>query len=266
MGVRLMRLQLKPEMKKTKLSVNVNKIASLRNARGKNIPDLTHITKLILQTPVHGITVHPRPDERHIRYTDVFDLKKLLEKHPDKEYNMEGYPSSQFLSLIEKTKPHQCTLVPDPPEVLTSNAGWDFFKNKTLLKKTVQDLKAYPIRSSLFLDPLSMNKRQWQALSEIRPDRIELYTESYADSWGTEEQEDILSLYQKTAFQAKHLNIQINAGHDLNQKNLFDLLKALPEIEEVSIGQALISEALEEGLKSVITKYLNIMDRAFDRD
>ena len=211
-------------MRKTKLSVNVNKIASLRNARGKNIPDLVHLTKLILQMPVHGITVHPRPDERHIRYTDVFDLKNLLGKQLDKEYNIEGYPSTKFLSLVKKIKPQQCTLVPDPPEVLTSNAGWDFVQNKDLLQEVVHELKNFDIRSSLFMDPLSMDDKHWLALQEIHPDRIELYTESYAENWKTANQEKILSSYKKQALKAKNLNIKVNAGHDLCQKNLFDLL------------------------------------------
>ena len=252
-------------MKKTKLSVNVNKVASLRNARGKNIPNLISITKLILQTPVHGITVHPRPDERHIRETDVFDLKKLLEKYPDKEYNIEGYPSQKFLSLVKKVKPQQCTLVPDPPEVLTSNAGWDFFHNKNLLKEVVQELRSLNIRSSLFMDPLSMDQKQELALQEISPYRVELYTESYAEGWNKPQQKKLLSLYKKQALKVRSLNIKINAGHDLNQKNLFDLLKAIPEIEEVSIGQALIAEALEEGLPSVIKKYLSLIDKAFSK-
>ena len=253
-------------MKKTKLSVNVNKVAGLRNARGKNTPDLISITKLILKTPVHGITVHPRPDERHIRETDVFDLKKLLEQYPEKEYNMEGYPSEKFLSLVKKIKPQQCTLVPDSPEVLTSNAGWDFFHNKKLLKKVVRDLKNLNIRSSLFMDPLSMDQKQWLTAREIEPDRLELYTESYAESWNKPDQKKLLSLYKKQALKALSLNIKVNAGHDLNQKNLFDLLKAIPEIKEVSIGQALIAEALEEGLPSVIKKYLSLIDKAFSKE
>lgn len=250
-------------MEKTKLSVNVNKIASLRNARGKNTPDLIHITKIILGTGVHGITVHPRPDERHIRFKDVFQLKTLLKNYPNKEFNVEGYPSNSFLKLMKEIQPQQCTLVPDPPEVLTSNAGWDFIKNKKLLKKAVEELKSLNIRTSLFLDPLSMNEKQYLALEEIQTDRIELYTESYANHWNKEQQENILSLYKTSALKAQSLNIQVNAGHDLNQKNLLDLLKALPEIKEVSIGQALIAEALEEGLNSVIQNYLNIIDKAF---
>ena len=251
------------KLQKTKLSVNVNKIASLRNARGKNTPDLIHITRMILQSNIYGITVHPRPDERHIRYKDVFLLKTLLAEQPHKEYNIEGYPSPLFLDLVKKNQAQQCTLVPDPPDVLTSNAGWDFSKNKTLLKNTVKDLKSHNIRPSLFLDPLSMDKEQWLALEEIKPDRIELYTESYADHWNTNQQEKIVSVYKKNTLKANSLNIQVNAGHDLNQDNLFDLLKAIPEIKEVSIGQALIAEALEDGLSAVIKKYLDIIDRAF---
>ena len=248
---------------KTKLSVNINKVATLRNARGKNIPDLIHVTQIILQSDIQGITVHPRPDKRHIRYKDVSQLKSLLKNYPDKELNIEGYPSPQFLKLIKNTKPQQCTLVPDSPEVLTSNAGWDFVKNKNLLQTTVEELRLQNIRSSLFLDPLSMDKKQYPALQDIQPDRIELYTESYAVNWNTPQQESILSLYKQSASRARSWNIQINAGHDLNQNNLFDLLKALPEIREVSIGQALIAEALEDGLSIVIKKYLKIIDEAF---
>lgn len=250
------------KQEKTKLSVNINKVATLRNARGKNIPDLIHIAKIILQSNVHGITVHPRPDERHIHYKDIPELKALLENYPHKEYNIEGYPNSDFLNLIKKTKPQQCTLVPDPPDVLTSNAGWDFIKHKSLLKNVTQELKSYNIRVSLFLDPLSMDENQYSALNEIHPDRIELYTESYANGWNTDQQENILSLYKKSVVLVKDLNIQVNAGHDLNQDNLFDLLKAIPEIKELSIGQALIAEALEEGLSTVIKKYLDIIDKA----
>lgn len=247
---------------KTKLSVNINKVASLRNARGKNVPDLISMAKIVLESKAQGITVHPRPDERHIRYQDVFDLKKLLENYPDKELNIEGYPSPKILDLIHKIQPEQYTLVPDSPEVLTSNAGWNFVQNKNQLQQIIKDLKALPCRLSLFLDPLMMNSDQLSALQEISPDRVELYTESYAESWNTKQEQNILSVYQKTAETIYKLGIKINAGHDLNQENLFSLLKSIPFIQEVSIGQALIAEALEEGLKSVIKKYLNIIDKA----
>ena len=250
-------------LKKTKLSVNINKVATLRNARGKNIPDLISIAKLILKTKACGLTVHPRPDERHIRYKDLPLLKKLLKLYPNKELNIEGYPSQRFLKMITQIRPQQCTLVPDPPEVLTSNAGWDFVKHKSLLKSTVKKLTALKIRSSLFLDPLTIDKQHYLALKEIKPRRIELYTESYAKHWGSKKQKQILSLYKKTALKLKTLNIQVNAGHDLNHQNLFDLLKNIPEIKEVSIGQALIALALELGLNSVIKKYLTVIDQAF---
>ena len=247
---------------KTGLSVNINKMATLRNARGKNTPDLIRLAKIVLQFEVKGLTVHPRPDERHIRYQDVFQIKKLLENYPHKEYNIEGYPSTDFLNLIEKIRPHQCTLVPDPPHVLTSQAGWDFVKQKALLKNVTQRLSSYGVRSSLFLDPLSMDGEQFSALKEIHPDRIELYTESYADQWNTPQRDSILSLYKKTVKEALQMNIKINAGHDLNQDNLSHLLKALPEIEEVSIGHALICEALEQGLSLVLQRYLTLIDQA----
>ncbi len=247
----------------TKLSVNVNKAAVLRNARGKNIPDLIRIAKIVLRSKAHGLTVHPRPDERHIRYKDVFQLKALFKEYPDKEFNIEGYPSPKFLNLIQQIRPQQCTLVPDSPEALTSDAGWNFEANKSRLKRAVKRLKLYNIRASLFLDPLSMTVRQWRALEAIQPDRVELYTESYADSWKAKRQKTkILTAYKKASLKAVALGVQVNAGHDLSQSNLFDLLKAIPEIKEVSIGQALISEALEDGLSAVIKKYLAIISRA----
>ena len=247
---------------KTKLSANINKVATLRNARGKDIPNLISIAKIILSGGAHGLTVHPRPDERHIRYKDVFQIKELLKNYPNKEFNIEGYPSSQFIDLIKDIQPEQCTLVPDPPDVLTSNAGWDFAQNKAGLKRVVQELKSHNIRLSLFLDPFSMDESQYSALKQIKPDRIELWTEKYADSYNSSQKEKVLSVYKSSARKALDEDIQINAGHDLNQNNLFDLLKVLPEIQEVSIGQALIAEALEEGLPAVLKKYLDIIDKA----
>ena len=248
-------------MEKTKLSVNINKIATLRNARGKNTPDLIHFSKIILKTKACGLTAHPRPDERHIRYTDVFDLKKLLKNYPDKEFNIEGYPSDKFIELIKQIKPQQCTLVPDTPEVLTSNAGWNFIKHKSLLKTITQQLKSSQIRVSLFLDPFIMDKTQYTALQNIAPDRIELYTENYAENYRNQ---SILNQYKQCAHQVNQLNIQVNAGHDLNQKNLSGFLKTIPQIKEVSIGQALIAEALEEGILTTINKYIKIIDTVFE--
>ena len=141
------------KFEKTKLSININKIATLRNARGKNIPDLIYFSKIILNTKACGLTVHPRPDERHIRYSDVFELKDILKNYPEKEFNIEGYPSDSFIELIKQIKPQQCTLVPDPPHAITSNAGWNFIKYKSLLKNITQELKKSQVRASLFLDP-----------------------------------------------------------------------------------------------------------------
>lgn len=242
------------------LSVNINKIATLRNARGKNTPHLEKMTQLILDSGALGITVHPRPDERHIRYQDVPRVQEVLKNHSQSvEYNIEGYPSKKFLDLIVSVLPHQCTLVPDPPHVLTSNAGWRFQDNQDLLVQTVALLKKHKVRTSLFLDPFSMDDQEWEALCKIQPERIELYTEKYAEHWGTEQQESTLSTYQKAAQKAVELKIQVNAGHDLNLKNLPLLIKNLPQIQEVSIGQALIAEALVEGLPSVIKNYLKVL-------
>lgn len=252
-------------MQLARLSVNINKIACLRNARGKDMPNLARFAKLILQTSAHGITLHPRPDERHIRYQDIFDIYKIIKQYPNKEYNIESYPSEQIFSVLQKIQAHQCTLVPDAATALTSDAGWDFVKHFDLLKKRVQDLKTLGIRSSLFLDPASMNAQQWQALHDIQPNRIELYTGPYAFHYASKQQKDILSLYKETALHAIQLGIQVNAGHDLNQKNILILLKNIPKIKEVSIGQALVSEALELGLQLTIKNYLDLIKQAYNK-
>ena len=253
-------------MKKTRLSVNINKIATLRNARGGNIPDLCYFAQKVLESGAGGITIHPRPDQRHILYQDVWDIKKLMQKYPSKELNIEGYPSTKFIQLVQKIQPDQCTLVPDPPHVLTSNAGWDFYKKQNLLKKTIQELKQKNIRVSLFLDPLKMNSQQYQALKEIihgeiSPDRVELYTEAYARHFRTNK--TVLAKYKACAQTLVKMGIGINAGHDLNQKNLSTLLQSIPQIQEVSIGQALIAESLEHGLLKVIRSYLKIINTAY---
>ena len=242
---------------KTQLSVNVNKIATLRNARGGNIPNVTEMTRHLIESGAQGITIHPRPDGRHIRRRDVYDLKDLLKKYSGRvEYNIEGYPSEEFLRLMEDVLPDQCTLVPDPPDVLTSNAGWRLTENKTLLKSAIRRLKALSIRTSLFIDPFSLTETELSTLPELSPDRVELYTERYAESWNTPQQKAVLAVYQKAAGRVKVLGIGINAGHDLNQQNLSDLLRAVPEIREVSIGQAFIADSLKEGMARVLKSYL----------
>jgi len=236
----------------TKLSVNINKLATIRNARGKNNPDLIHWAKTIESYGALGITVHPRPDERHIRKTDVFELKKVVST----EFNIEGYPSVDFLELIKKIEPEQCTLVPDPPEVLTSNAGWDVKNAKSKLEKTMETLNQLKTRTSVFMEPKNTDFDDLKSLKSMGVDRIEMYTEDFANSPDSEE---ILQSYRSLADMALEAGLGLNAGHDLNQKNIKKLLSVIPEIDEVSIGHALICEALEDGMKKTVESYLSLM-------
>lgn len=248
----------------TKLSVNVNKIATLRNARGKNLPDVIKVSRNVLDYGAHGITVHPRPDQRHIRFEDVVQLRAMInewngQKGEARELNVESYPSAEFFELVKKTKPEQCTLVPDPPEVLTSNAGWQVARHFQQLKDAISHLRGIGARVSLFVDPLSFTDEDRSYLTRLKPDRIELYTESFAHHFATVQESKTLESFVSLAIYAREAEIQINAGHDLNQKNLPLLLKKIPFLAEVSIGHALICEALEEGLKNTIAKYLRIL-------
>ncbi len=248
----------------TKLSVNVNKLATLRNSRGKNLPDVLALSEKILGFGVHGLTVHPRPDGRHIRPADVAVLSQLVRdwnlNHPEKmEFNVEGYPSRDYLDLINTHRPHQATLVPDPPEALTSNAGWDLVKEREFLKDVVNRLRETGTRVSLFVDPFTFSADQENALIEIKPDRIELYTEKYADHFHTPERDSVTQVYQDVARRAKNHGIGVNAGHDLNQENLRFLVERIPWLEEVSIGHALICEALEAGLERTVKSYLKLL-------
>ncbi|MBI2257469.1 MAG: pyridoxine 5'-phosphate synthase [Flavobacteriia bacterium] len=235
-------------MKKTKLSVNINKVATIRNARGGNIPDVVQFAIDCERFGADGITVHPRPDERHITLKDVYDLKNVVTT----ELNIEGYPDERFLKLVKEIKPHQATLVPDPPNVLTSNAGWDIINNKFFLKEIISDLKRNGIRTSLFVD---CNVNQIEAAKEILSDRIELYTGPYAENF-KENKSKYLKDYVLAANKAKELNLGINAGHDLNLDNLRYFKNHLPNLDEVSIGHALISDALYLGLENTIQRYL----------
>lgn len=248
-----------------RLSVNVNKLATLRNSRGKNNPDVAAFSKRILEFGVTGLTVHPRPDGRHIRHSDVEQLHALIQKwnagHTEKvEYNIEGYPSPDFVQMMRRYTPDQATLVPDPPEALTSNAGWDLVKNEDFLHSVVKELAG--IRVSLFVDPFAFDLSQEQALTRIRPARIELYTEKFADAFGTPEQAEVTARYRAVADIARKHNIGVNAGHDLNQDNLAYLVQQIPWTEEVSIGHALICEALEQGMKTTLGNYLRILKHA----
>lgn len=233
----------------TKLSVNVNKLATLRNSRGGNNPDVLKWVLDIISYGAHGITVHPRPDERHIRKSDVYNIAKAI----NVEFNIEGYPSDDFLKLIKEVKPAQCTLVPDPPHVLTSNAGWLIEKNFDFLKKVVAELHQAGVRTSLFVEPKTLTPKDIELLKAVNTDRVELYTEAYASHFGNAE---VLDSYVQTATEISKLGIELNAGHDLDLKNLNPFLKAIPNIKEVSIGHALICDALEYGMKETVKRYL----------
>ena len=245
----------------TKLSVNINKLATLRNSRGKNNPDIVQWAKTISSYGAHGITVHPRPDSRHIRKQDVYDLAQVLEV----EFNIEGYPDEDFLYLVQTVKPTQCTLVPDSPNVLTSNAGWRVEDNFALLQSTVAKLQDCGIRTALFLDPFDLKISTVELLQQIGTDRVELYTEAYAqaaqiDGYG-KKYNAALPVYQQAATILQQHGIGLNAGHDLNLDNLSDFLSAIPYIEEVSIGHALICDALNLGMQHTIEQYLKLTAR-----
>ncbi len=256
----------------TKLSVNVNKIATLRNARGQDSPNLISVTKDIIKFGAQGITLHPRPDERHIKVSDLYEVKSLMnevnlersKKNQEVlEYNIEGYPSTDFINMVSEVRPEQVTLVPDPPDAITSNAGWDFIKNLDLLIKVVKDFKTLDIRVSLFLDPHNFNSEQLEALKKINPERVELYTESFAKTFNTDEQGPVFKVYQTTSEILSKNNFELNAGHDLSQNNINFLVKNIPQIKEVSIGHALVCESLYMGLEQTISNYLNEIKIAF---
>lgn len=232
----------------TKLSVNINKIALIRNSRGGNMPDVQKAALDIERFGADGITVHPRPDERHIRYSDVIDLKQILTK----ELNVEGYPSEKFLELVRKVRPAQVTLVPDPPDVLTSDAGWDTVKFKDFLKEIVNELKSYGIRCSIFVDA---NLRNIENAVDTGTDRIELYTGPYAHNF-YKNKELAIKPYIESAKLAVKLGLGINAGHDLNLDNLRYFAENINDLLEVSIGHALISDALYYGLENTVQMYL----------
>lgn len=231
----------------TKLSVNINKIATLRNARGGNLPDLIKAAVDIQNFGADGITIHPRPDERHIRYRDVYNLKKVVHT----EFNIEGYPTPDFLKLITDVRPEQVTLVPDPPGVITSNAGWDTIMNQSFLKEMVTFFKSLNCRVSLFVDP---STPMIEAAAATGTDRVELYTEAYASGF-PENPELAIKPYLEAAQKAYETGLGVNAGHDLNLENLAYFNRIIPFLLEVSIGHALISDALYLGLEETVRRY-----------
>ncbi len=232
----------------TRLSVNINKIATLRNARGGNNPNVIQVAKDCERFGAQGITVHPRPDERHIRYSDVIELKKVVTT----EFNIEGYPDERYLKLIIKTKPAQATLVPDKPDVITSNSGWDTIKNENFLVEIISELKKSGARVSVFVDP---DLKMVEGAKKVGADRIELYTEPYASHY-SQNREAAIKLYIEASNLAHRLGLGINAGHDLNLANLKFLKQSLSHLDEVSIGHALICDALYLGLENTIQLYL----------
>jgi pyridoxine 5-phosphate synthase len=233
----------------TKLSVNINKFATLRNARGGNVPDLLKIAADIERFGAQGITIHPRPDERHIRYQDARDLKYIVKT----EFNIEGNPAKKFIDLVLETRPTQVTLVPDADDAVTSNAGWNTIKHQSFLTEVVSEFKRNNIRTSIFVDPIL---EMIEGAKKIGTDRIELYTESFSHQFGLGNHSGILP-YTKSANFATELGIGINAGHDLNLDNIKFFKKNIPNLLEVSIGHALVSEAIYLGLDNVVNMYLH---------
>lgn len=235
----------------TKLSVNINKIATLRNARGGNNPDVVRVALDCERFGAQGITVHPRPDERHIRHQDVFDLRPQLST----EFNIEGYPSEDFCNLVIKVKPAQVTLVPDAPDQLTSNHGWDTKNNIEFLTPIVKRFKDAGIRVSIFIDP---DKEMADYAKQIGADRVELYTEPYASQYATDI-EKAIAPFIEAARHCREIGLGLNAGHDLSLQNLAYFHACIPWVDEVSIGHALICDALYLGLRETIKEYLNCL-------
>lgn len=235
----------------TRLSVNINKIATLRNARGENNPDVQRFAEDCERFGAQGITIHPRPDERHIRRDDVYKLRPLVKT----EFNIEGYPSEEFMQLVLSVKPEQVTLVPDSPEVLTSSAGWDVISNFDFLKGIVERLKGAGIRASIFVSP---DPDTILAAARAGADRVELYTKDYADGYAAD-REAVIAPYVKASEVAHGAGLGVNGGHDLNLDNLAYFYKTMPYLDEVSIGHAIVCDALYMGIEATIKGYLDCL-------
>jgi pyridoxine 5-phosphate synthase len=241
----------------TMLSVNVNKVALLRNVRNAGHPNVLEASRICLEAGAGGITVHPRPDQRHTRPEDVLELAALLRDAPGCELNVEGNPSPEFLDLVRRTKPTQCTLVPDAPDAITSDHGWDLEIDGPRLRSIIRELQERGIRVSLFVDP---DPAQIGRAKEIGSDRIELYTESYARAHGTDRQDEVLELFARAAATAREVGLGVNAGHDLALDNLGLFCRTIPNVLEVSIGHALISYSLEVGLRQAVSDYRSALE------
>lgn len=247
-------------MKTTALSVNLNKVALVRNTRHLGIPSLTRAATICLEHGAHGITVHPRPDQRHIRTSDVHDLSALLRQWPDREFNIEGNPFHNLMGFVEQLRPQQCTLVPDGEGQFTSDHGWNLAQDAERLRPLIAQAKALGVRVSLFMDA---DPGAMAAARAIGADRVELYTEPYAQAWGGPSLHEQTARYAAAARAARAAGLGVNAGHDLNRDNLTWFLREVPDVLEVSIGHALISDALELGYAATVTDYLRCIDAAF---
>ncbi|MDP4073400.1 pyridoxine 5'-phosphate synthase [Acidovorax sp. A1169] len=241
-----------PTPHRTALSVNVNKVALVRNTRHLGIPSVTRAAQLCLEAGARGITVHPRPDERHIRSHDVFELAELMKAWPDREYNIEGNPSQNLMDFIRQVRPHQATFVPDSEDQFTSDHGWGFPQDAERLAPLIAECKALGVRVSLFMDPAP---EAMAAAKAVGADRVELYTEPYAAAWGTSGQALQLERYRAAAQAALDAGLGVNAGHDLNRDNLTAFVREVPGVLEVSIGHALIADALELGYAATVQAY-----------
>jgi pyridoxine 5-phosphate synthase len=250
---------------KTALSVNVNKVALLRNTRHLGIPSVTRAAELCLQAGAQGITVHPRPDERHIRADDVYELAALMKDWPDREFNIEGNPFQNLMDFVRDLSArglplHQCTFVPDSEDQFTSDHGWTFPDDAERLQPLIEQAHARGVRVSLFMDPIP---EAMAAAKAVGADRVELYTESYARAWSGAQKNMALSQFVQAGWAAVAINLGVNAGHDLNRDNLTEFLRAVPGVQEVSIGHALIADALELGYAAAVKDYLRCIDEAF---
>jgi len=245
---------------KTRLSVNVNKVALVRNTRHLGIPSVTRAAELCLAAGAHGITVHPRPDERHIRAQDVHELAALMKRWPGREYNIEGNPTQNLMAFIRDVRPAQATFVPDSEDQFTSDHGWRLPHDAERLRPLIAECRRLSVRVSLFMDP---EPGQMAAARAVGADRVELYTEPYAAAWGTPAEAAQLRRYADAARAAREAGLGVNAGHDLSQGNLAPFLRAVPGVDEVSIGHALIADALELGYAAAVRAYLRCIDEAF---
>lgn len=239
----------------TRLSVNLNKIALLRNSRNIGIPSVTQAALRSIEAGAHGITVHPRPDQRHIRHSDVYELAHLLKNHPHVEFNIEGNPFPEFLTMVRKVKPAQCTLVPDGPDQVTSDHGWDLKEESQRLRPIMSKLRDLGIRVSLFMDADGV---QWQQARELGAERVELYTQPYAEAFARNHCESVFAKFAGATAAAQAVGLGVNGGHDLNLQNLSRFCR-IPGILEVSIGHALVADALEMGFSKAVAAYLRVL-------